>query len=72
MLDIRQNSSFCFVVKCFVEHGSLTLCYLGGSVDDRVVSASDSQSGGPGFEPRSGHLLDLCSVVISSNSRSCL
>ena len=35
----------------------------------RVVSASDSQSGGPGFESRSGHLLDLCSVVPSSNSR---
>ena len=29
----------------------------------QVVSASDSQSGGPGFESRSGHLLDLCSVV---------
>ena len=35
----------------------------------RVVSASDSQSGGPGFESRSGHLLDLCSVVPSLNSR---
>ena len=35
----------------------------------RVVSASDSQSGGPGFDSRSGHLLDLCSVVPSSNSR---
>ena len=35
----------------------------------RVVSTSDSQSGGPGFESRSGHLLDLCSVVPSSNSR---
>ena len=35
----------------------------------RVVSSSDSQSGGPGFESRSGHLLDLCSVVPSSNSR---
>ena len=38
----------------------------------QVVSASDSQSGGPGFESRSGHLLDLCSVVPSSNSRPCL
>ena len=35
----------------------------------RVVSAPDSQSGGPGFESRSGHLLDLCSVVPSLNSR---
>ena len=35
----------------------------------RVVTVSDSQSGGPGFESRSGHLLDLCSVVPSSNSR---
>ena len=35
----------------------------------RVVSASDSQSGGPGFESCSGHLLDLFSVVPSSNSR---
>ena len=34
----------------------------------RVVSASDSQSGGPGFESCSGHLLDLCSVIPSSNS----
>ena len=33
----------------------------------RVVSASDSQSGGPGFESRSGHLLGLFSVVPSSN-----
>ena len=39
---------------------------------DRVVSASDSQSDGPGFESRSGHLLDLCSVVPSSISRPCL
>ena len=30
-----------------------------------VISASDSQSGGPGFEYRSGHLLDLFSVVSS-------
>ena len=36
----------------------------------RVVSASDSQSDGPGFESRSGHLLDLFSVVPSSNPRS--
>ena len=35
----------------------------------RVVSASDLQSGGPGFESRSGHLLDLLSVVPSSNPR---
>ena len=35
----------------------------------RVVSASDSHFGGPGFESRSGHLLDLCSVVPSSNSQ---
>ena len=34
----------------------------------RVVSTSDSQSGGPGFESRSGLLLDLCSVVPSLNS----
>ena len=35
-----------------------------------VVSASDSQSGRSGFESRSGHLLDLCSVVPTSISRS--
>ena len=35
----------------------------------RVVSVSDSQSGGPGFESRSGHLLDLFSVVPISNPR---
>ena len=43
--------------------------YKGGRQRGRVVSASDSQSGGPGFESRSGHLLDLCSVVPSSNPR---
>ena len=37
-------------------------CSLGGQ-GGRVVSTSDLQSGGPGFESRSGHLLDLCSVV---------
>ena len=32
----------------------------------RVVSASDSQSGGPpGFESRSGHLLDLFSFDVN-------
>ena len=35
----------------------------------QVVSASDLQSGGPGFESRSGNLLDLFSVVPSSNPR---
>lgn len=34
---------------------------------DRVVSTSDSQSGGPGFESRCNHLPDLFSVVPSSN-----
>lgn len=34
-----------------------------------MVSALDSQSGGPGFEYSSGDLLDLLSVVPSSNSR---
>ena len=38
----------------------------------RVVSASDPQSGGPGFESRSGHLLDFCSFIPSSISRPCL
>ena len=32
-----------------------------------VVSAYDSQSGGPRFESRSGNLLDLFSVILSSN-----
>ena len=35
----------------------------------RVVSALDSQSGGPGFGSRSCHLLDLFSDMSSSNSR---
>ena len=35
-----------------------------------MVSAWDSQSGGPRFKSRSGHLLDLFSVVPSSNPRS--
>ena len=35
-----------------------------------MVSVSDLQSGGPGFESCSGHLLDLFSVVPSSNPRS--
>ena len=38
----------------------------------QVVSAYDSQSGGPGFESRSGNLLDLFSVILSSNPRPCL
>ena len=33
----------------------------------QVVSAYDSQSGGLGFEFRSGNLLDLFSVIPSSN-----
>ena len=37
-----------------------------------VVSALDSQSGAPGFESRSGHLLDLFSVVPRSNPLPCL
>ena len=37
-----------------------------------VVSALDLQSGAPGFESRSGHLLDLFSVVSSSNPLPCL
>ena len=35
----------------------------------REVGASDSQSGGSGFCSHSGNLLDLFSVVPSSNSR---
>ena len=38
----------------------------------RVVSVLDSQSGAPGFESRSGHLLVLFSVVPSSNPLPCL
>ena len=38
----------------------------------QVVSVYDSQSGGPGFESRSGNLLDLFSVILSSNPRPCL
>ena len=37
-----------------------------------VVSALDSQSGAPGFGSRSGHLLDLFSVVPRSNLLPCL
>ena len=35
----------------------------------QVASAYDSQSGGPRFESRSGNLLDLFSVILSSNPR---
>lgn len=38
----------------------------------RVASSSDSQSGNPGFESRSGHLPDLVSVVLSLNPQPCL
>ena len=38
----------------------------------QVVSAYDSQSGGLWFEFRSGNLLDLFSVIPSSNPRPCL
>ena len=51
-LDPLQKNSFIGVIH--------------NSVADRV-SASDSQSGGPGFEARSGDLMDLFSVVPSSN-----
>ena len=37
-----------------------------------VVSALDLQSGAPGFESCSGHLLDLFLVVSSSNPLPCL
>ena len=40
-----------------------------GGQRGRVVSAPDLQSCGPGFESRSGYLLDLYSVVPSSNPR---
>ena len=33
----------------------------------RMVSVSDSQSGGPEFESHSGDLLDLLSVIQSAN-----
>ena len=49
-----------------------TLKHNGGTVitqRGRVVSASDSQPGGRGFEFRSGDLFHLFSVVSSSNSR---
>ena len=38
----------------------------------QVVNAYDSQSGGTGFESHSGNLLDLFSVILSSNPRPCL
>ena len=38
----------------------------------QVVSAYDLQSGGPEFESRSGNLLDLFLVILSSNPRPCL
>ena len=38
----------------------------------QVVSVYNSQSGGPGFESRSGNLLDLFSVIPSSNPWPCL
>ena len=37
-----------------------------------MVNAWDSESGGPGFEYRSGHLLDLFSVVPSFKSSATL
>lgn len=38
----------------------------------QVVSTLDLQSGGSRFKSHSGHLMDLFSVVLSSNPRSCL
>ena len=52
-----------------INYNSAYSAFRFGRQRGRVVSASDSKSGGPGFESRSGHLLDLCSVVPSSNSR---
>ena len=40
-----------------------------GGQRGRVVNASDSQSGGPRFESRSGHLLDLFTGGPGSNPR---
>ena len=46
--------------------------HLKEAAQPSVVSASDSQSGFPGFESRSGHLVDLLSVVTEFKSSATL
>ena len=58
-----------FSHECFLHSFQWNDISMRGRQGGRVVSASDSQSGGPGFKSRSGHLLDLCSVAPSSNPR---
>ena len=70
--DLRDSFQFSFFSEQHLDMmvwKERRLAVNNGRQRGRVVSASDSQSGGPGFESRSGHLLDLCSVVPSSNSR---
>ena len=68
-LNYKQILLTCSLRKCM--ELSLENLYLrmqsGG-----VVSALDSQSGAPGFESRSDHLLVLFPVVPSSNPLQCL
>ena len=70
--DLRDSFQFSFFSEQHLDMmvwKERRLAVNNGRQRGRVVSASDSQSGGPGFESRSGHLLDFCSVVPSSNSR---
>ena len=73
MIDLDVSGTN--IRKIHIEKLQVCFCLLSsietvkGRQRGRVVSAPDSQSGGPGFESRSGHLLDLCLVVPSLNSR---
>ena len=69
ILPLVENYLITFCCNCIIVHWHYhTQMRQGG----RVVSASDSQSGSPGFESCSGHFLGLFSAVLSWNPWPCL
>ena len=61
---------YCLIVLCLKKFTKNvpTLTTQKSPLWGQVVSVSDPQSGGPGFESRSGHLLDLFSVELVSRA----
>ena len=58
-----QKSQCIWLFSIVFDNKNQYLAFKRLSAAKLVVSASDSQSGGPGFESRIGHLLELFSVV---------
>ena len=65
---------FCFIARMTTDGIRIysVISHLIRRQHGRVVSASDLQSGSPRFESCSGELLELLSVVLSSNLRPLL